>query len=184
MSVSYHKSAWQWLWSGCFGQASTLPCLLWTTATTCWPSMSVATGGSRSRRPRLAGQIGHASALAGAKRSARRMTLATLMRSFSSIRGRTLSCAYQWRKRTAGSGFHGGPLTSGQTWASFGKSKHSAVDFLVSVSAQEMKTVEPKQTALDGIGRLSGDGTKSGQRAGTRSCNNATSRWFAEDRAK
>jgi hypothetical protein len=63
-------------------------------------------------------------------------------------------------------------------------SRHSAVDFLVSVSAQQMKTVEPKQTALNLIERPSGVSAKSGQRAGIRSCNNATSRWFAEGRAE
>jgi hypothetical protein len=50
-------------------------------------------------------------------------------------------------------------------------SEHSAVDVLVSVSAQEMKTVEPKETAGHVSQRRFGNvGTKSGQRAGSRSC--------------
>lgn len=186
MDVSLAKSAWQSRLSVSSALATTLRSQLLTTATTCSRLTVAVIGGCRSRRQ----QAGPAATTVAAYASVAAagdlcdMTQHTLTPSSPSTSEPTSSCASLLPRLKAAAGSTGAKRISGRTWACCGGSNQSAVDFLVPTSAQEIKTVEPKEPALNLIERPSSDGAKSGQRAGSRSRVDATSRSHAEMRAK
>lgn len=171
METSRVKSGLRWLWSVSSGTALRWPFRSWTTGTTSSRSRTAGIGVSKSRLQPLVGEtLGVSESLAARARNfgtARSMSTP----SCASTSGRESSCACLWQALVIAHGSTGQTLIVGAISAYCTASRHSAVDVLVSVSAQEMKTVEPKQTAGHVSQRRIGSvGTKSGQRAGSRSC--------------
>lgn len=190
---SLRRLAWQSPSSGSCGPATALPSRSSTTGTTCSRSREDDTGAFRSRQASAAlaaTAAAYASREAAGGGGTRDTAQNRWTHSSPSTHEHTTSCACQSLPQTGGLGSRGVTAAGGLTWASCIASKLNAVDLLVPISVSEIKTAEPKETALDQIGRLSGVSAKSGQRAGTRSCckpytaQAATSRWFAEDRAE
>ena len=146
MAGSLAKSGLRWLWKASCGQASRWPFRSWTTGTTSSRSPIAATGGSKSRLRPLVGKTVPASASFAEGERWSGTARSTWTHSSASTPEQESSCVCLLPALLLVRGSTGQTLIVGVTSVSSIASRHSAVDVLVQASAQEMKTVEHKES--------------------------------------